>query len=105
MQGREKKIITGSSDKTIKIFDIKNGFGEQACLKTTDSVVCGDLFESYLTVGCTDGNMLGYDLNTLECLYGYGCDNKGAINCVKILPEINKVITAGDGAQGLQLLF
>jgi hypothetical protein len=49
--------------------------------------------------------MLGYDLNNFECLYGYGCDNKGSINCIKIVPEICKIFTAGDCAQGMQLIF
>lgn len=89
----------------MKIFDPKNSFKEQATLKTTESVVCGDIYESFLALGCCDGNMLGYDLNSLECLYGYGCDNKGSINCLKILPEICKIITAGDCAQGMQLIF
>lgn len=101
----DNKIITASSDKTIKILDIQNNFNEITCLKTTDSVVCGDIFENFLALGCADGNMLGYDLNTLECLYGYGCDNKGSINCIKIMPDLCRIITAGDCAQGMQLIF
>lgn len=100
-----ENIITASSDKTIKITDVMNNFSEISSLKTTDSVVCGDIYESFLAVGCADGNMLAYDLNSFECLYGYGCDSKGSINCIKILPEQTKIITAGDCAQGMQLIF
>lgn len=63
------------------------------------------MHDSFLSLGCADGNMLAYDLDSFECLYGYGCDSKGSINCIKILPDQFKIITAGDCAQGMQLIF
>jgi hypothetical protein len=34
-------IITGSADKTVKKFDIINGFKPLAVMNTTDAVFCG----------------------------------------------------------------
>jgi hypothetical protein len=84
-----------------------NNFKEIGVMKATDSILCGDLHpsESFVAVGCSDGNMLAYNLDTLECLFGYGCDNSGGIKNIKILPEKGRIITSGDSGQGLQLLF
>lgn len=35
-----------------------------------------------VVTGCGDGNILAFDLNNLECLWGYGADDKGAVHCV-----------------------
>lgn len=98
-------LVTGSADKTIKLFDISNNFKQIGVMKTTDSVFCGDIYNSFIAVGCGDGNLVAYNLDTLECLYGFGCDSKGGIKCVKILPDKGKIVTAGDSGEGLQLLF
>ncbi len=98
-------LVTGSADKNIKLYDIKNNFKLIGTMKATDAVFCGDIYESFIAVGCGDGNLLAYNLDTLECLYGYGCDTKGGIKCLKIIPNKGKIITAGDSGQGLQLLF
>ena len=98
-------IITGSADKSIKIFDITKSFKQIAQMKTTDSILCGDVNNSFIAVGCIDGNMLAYNMDTLECLFGYGCESNGGVKLIKILPDKKKIITAGDSGQGLQLLF
>jgi WD40 repeat protein len=97
--------ITGSADKTIKILDLLDNLNEIASLKATDSIFCGEVYENFIAVGCGDGNLLGYSLDTMDCIYGYGCDNKGGVKCVKLLPEKGKIVTAGDAGQGLQLIF
>ena len=63
------RIVTASSDKTIKILDPTNSFKELVCLKTTESVVCGDIYESFLALGCADGNMLGYMILIVLTVY------------------------------------
>lgn len=100
-------ILTGSADKTVKLLDIMNNFKEIGVLKATDSILCGDLHpsESLLVVGCADGNMLAYNIDTFDCLYGYGCDNSGGVKNIKILPEKGRVLTSGDSGHGLQLVF
>ena len=74
-------------------------------MKVTDAVFCGDIHSNFIAVGCGDGNMLGYNLDTAECLYGYGCDNKGAVKCLKINPKRKSIITGGDSGEALQLMF
>jgi WD40 repeat protein len=102
---RSNLVITGSADKTVKVLDLLDGLKEIGNMKATDSVFCGDIYENFVAVGCGDGNLLGYNLDTMECLYGYGCDNKGGIKCLKILPEKGKIVTSGDAGEGLQLVF
>jgi hypothetical protein len=72
-------------------------------MKSTDAVFCGDIYNNVIAVGCGDGNMLAYNLDTMQCLYGFGCDNKGGIKCLKILQR--KIITGGDSGQALQLVY
>lgn len=74
-------------------------------MKATDAVFCGDIYENFLVAGCGDGNILGYNLDTLQCLYGFGCDNKGGVKCVKILPSQSRIVTGGDSGEALELIF
>ena len=67
-------VVTGSADKTIKTFDIFNDFKCVSTMKTTDAVFCGKVLENIVIVGCGDGNILAYDLDNGQCLYGYGVD-------------------------------
>ena len=55
-------LVTGSADRTIKIFDMTSGFSQIGELKTADAVFCGDICGDVLAVGCGDGNLLAYDL-------------------------------------------
>lgn len=98
-------IVTGSADRTLKVFDISTGFQEIMKMKATDSVLSGDLRKNLAIVGCQDGNILAYNIDTGECLYGYGVDNKGAVRIVKMIEDQSKIITAGDGAQGMILQY
>lgn len=103
-------IFTGSADKTIKVFDVKsimnNNLKEIAVMKSTDAVFCGDLYESsYLVTGCGDGNILGYDLNKMDCVWGYGVEKQGGVRCIQIIPEKNRIVSAGDSGQGIEVLF
>jgi hypothetical protein len=78
-------------------------FKELGSMKATDSVFCGDIYNNFVAVGCGDGNMLGYNIDTMQCLYGYGCDSKGGVKCLKISDK--RIITAGDSGQALQLIY
>ena len=98
-------VISGSSDKTIKICDLANNFKEVSCMKTTDSILCGQLFEDLIFVGCQDGNILCYEIYDGECLFGYGCESQGGVKNLRLIPESNKIITSGDSGQSLQLIF
>lgn len=98
--------FTGSADKTIKVFDILNNFSEISSMKATDAVFCGALHESsFLTVGCGDGNLLGYDLNKFDCSWGYGVEEQGGVRCVYIDSQRGRIITGGDSGKGLEVIF
>lgn len=44
-------------------------------MNTTDAVFCGKLIQNNLLItGCGDGNILAFDLDRNECIYGYGAD-------------------------------
>ena len=98
-------LITGAADNTLKVLDMNAGFKEINELKSTDAVFCGDIYKNMLAAGCGDGNLLAYDLKTFECAWGYGCEKQGGIKCVSFVPSKNKIITAGDSGQGLELVF
>jgi WD40 repeat protein len=102
---KSNQIITGSADKSIKIIDITSGFREIGTMKSTDSIYCGDINNNFIVVGCADGSLLAYNLDTLECLFGYGCDNKGGLKNVHILEDKRRIVTSGDSGEGMQLLF
>ena len=64
-------MITASADKTLKLFDIASGFKQAGVMKASDAVFCVETFEDITIAGTGDGNILAYDNNTSECLYGY----------------------------------
>ena len=67
-------IVTASADKTIKTFDVYSGFKPLSIMNSTDAVFCGEVLENLILVGCGDGNILCFNLDNNECLYGYGAD-------------------------------
>lgn len=79
------EVITGSADKSIKIFEIGNPKPILA-QKTTDAVFCGEIYADKAVVGCGDGNILTFDTRqNLECLWGYGVDEVGAVHCLEVI--------------------
>ena len=98
-------LVTGAADNTVKVFDMQNDFKLIGNMKSADAVFCGDICGNILAAGCGDGNLLCYNLDTMECLWGYGCEKKGGIKIVKFVPEKSKILTAGDSGQGLELCF
>ena len=105
--GTTKKnlLLTGAADNTIKVFDMSKGFKVIGELKSTDAVFCGDICGNVCAAGCGDGNLLCYNLDTMECAWGYGCEKKGGIKFVTFVPEKMKILTGGDTGQGLELVF
>ena len=98
-------LITGAADNILKVFDMSKGFKVIGELKSTDAVFCGDICGNVCAAGCGDGNLLAYNLDTMECAWGYGCEKKGGIKFVKFVPEKMKILTGGDTGQGLELVF
>lgn len=65
-------------------------------MQTTDAVFCGQVVENVVVTGCGDGNILSYDIESGECLYGYGADDKGAVHCMAVNDEKDCIVTGGD---------
>ena len=90
-------IVTGSADKTLKKFDVISGFKQAASMTTTDAVFCGKIIQNNLAItGCGDGNILAFNLDTNECLYGYGADQMGAVHCMAPTEDFSGLVTGGD---------
>lgn len=76
--------MTGSGDSSIKIIDIMGGFKTVGDLQTTDAVFCGKVVENLAVVGCGDGNILVYNLDTQDCQFGFGADAAGPVHCLEV---------------------
>ncbi len=96
-------ITTG--EKLIKVFDIQKNFIQIGEMKSTDQILKADILGSILITGCQDGNLLCYNIDLMECIWGYCCVKKGGIKFCNIIKEKNKIITIGENNQGLLLNF
>lgn len=74
-------------------------------MATTGSVLCGENFGSIVVVGCADGNILAYNIDIMDCLFGYGADNAGGVNCLTTALDRRRLITGGDSGVGLLMKF
>ena len=98
-------VITGSFDGTIKVLDAMMDFRERSSLTCTGGVLCGELMENLAIVGCQDGNINVFDTDTEECLFGYGVDNVGAVNCLSTAFNRKRLVTGGENGTALLLSF
>jgi hypothetical protein len=51
-------------------------------MKAKDAVFSVEHIYNLTVAGCGDGNILVYDNDTGECLYGYGAMTKGSVRCM-----------------------
>ena len=63
-------VIVCSADKTCTIIDPIAGFKKRGVLKCEDSAITLLTVFNLTVVGCSDGNVLVFDNDTQECLYG-----------------------------------
>jgi len=98
-------ITTASADKNIKLVDIVSGFKTYGTMAGTDAVFCLENIHNITLAGSGDGNLLAYDNDTCECLYGYGVMQKGAVRCIKIAEDKTKLVAAGDDPTPLLLYY
>ena len=55
-----------------------------------------------MIIGSGDGNILCFNLESGECLYGYGVDQKGAVHCIGInVSKMVKFIRYGTNFLGM----
>jgi len=64
------KVITGSADKTIKIFDVLSGFKQLTTLKAAAPVDSLETIYNLTLAGCGDGNVLCFDNDHGNSIYG-----------------------------------
>ena len=98
-------IVTGGSDNLLKVIDVKKGFKEIASMKTSSKIVCGDMGNKFVCVGCEDGTLMGYELNGMKCNFGYSCDDRGKVRQCKIINHSDMIITGGDEGVVKELQF
>lgn len=63
-------MITGSADKTVKVLDILSGFKLFNTMQTSDAVFSLETVYNLTVAGCGDGNIVVFDNDNGECLYG-----------------------------------
>jgi len=97
-------IVTASADKTLKVTDVLK-METLHELQTTDAVFCGEIVDNLAVAGCGDGNILVFDLDTGECLYGYGGSEKGGVRCMKVAEDRKRLVAGGDDGFALALHF
>ena len=98
-------LLTASADKNIIVSDLRDKANVICQSKAPESIICGEVEAGALIVGCTDGNLLSYDIETLECKWGFGADNKGAVNALSVARKKGKIVAGGDCGQGIMLNF
>ena len=74
-------------------------------MKSTDKILKSDILGSILITGCQDGNLLCYNIDLMECIWGYCCVKKGGVKFCNIINEKNKIVTIGEDGESLILNF
>ncbi|CAD8102273.1 unnamed protein product [Paramecium primaurelia] len=98
-------IITGSADATCKIIDIVAGFKPVSMMKAKDAVFSIETIYNMTIAGCGDGNVLFYDNDSGQCLYGFGAMNKGCVRQLKINDNKTKLVAIGDDFSPMVLQY
>jgi len=49
--------------------------------------------------------MLAFNLDTMECMYGYGADPKGSCDVIKYFESQNCIVAGGESGQLLKIKF
>lgn len=99
------QVITASADKTLKLFDIASGFKQAGVMKASDAVFCVETFEDITIAGTGDGNILAYDNNTSECLYGYGVMKQGGVRLIQKTDDLTRLVAVGDDPEPMLLYY
>lgn len=63
-------VVTGSADKTCMLIDMGSGFKKYGKMDATDAVFVLETIYNITLAGTGDGNVLAFDNDTQECLYG-----------------------------------
>ena len=98
-------VVTASADGTAVVWDVNMGFQPRATLKANGGIFCGEVVGNLFACGCADGNLIVFDMDTQEALFGFGVENVGGVNCIGISQNRRKLISGGDGGAPLLLNF
>ena len=98
-------LISTGVDKLIKVFDMQKNFIQIGEMRSTDKILIAHNIENILITGCIDGNLLCYNIDLMECIWGYCCVKKGGVKFCNIINEKNKIVTIGEDGESLILNF
>lgn len=82
-------LITGSWDRTIKYWDLRQNLSQPACtVNVPERIYCMDYLNSMLVVGCADKKIRVYDVrNQSNCQKEVPTTLKHQFRCISIFPD------------------
>ena len=83
LQIYQNRLISGSGDKTIKIWDIETGQCFQTLTGHTDWISCLKIYQNWLISGSDDNTIKIWNLTTGQCLQTF-IGHTSSITCLKI---------------------
>ena len=98
-------LVSASADCCIKILDMYMGYSIRESITASAAVLCGQIVGNLFVSGCGDGNLIVYNMDTTEAMFGFGAESEGGVNCIGISENKRKVITGGDSGVPLLLSF
>jgi len=98
-------IVTASADKTGRMIDVVSGFKNFGTFEGNDALYSLENIHNLTVVGSGDGNVLLFDNDTLECLWGYGVMTKGGVRMLQITDDKTRLIVSGDDPNAMILYF
>ena len=97
-------IITASADHYYRIIDF-NGFKSRSHVDTQDMLFAVERCKDLLILGTGGGNVLVYDLQSGECLYGYGVMKKGCCRLLGLNTNKTRLACAGEDDNATLLVY
>ena len=97
-------IITASADHTYRVIDTNN-FKQRGHVDTKDMIFAVERNDNLIILGTGGGNILVYDAQTNECLYGYGVMKKGCCRLLGLNRKKTRLVCAGEDDNAKLLLF
>lgn len=91
----KEMLITGSADKKVKLFDIKNLENNQT-FEVSESVEVGKNVDSAALFGLSNGFLVCLDLNQKKICYNFGCSKSGAVRVIETCLENNSILIGSD---------